>query len=142
MTFMVLMKYTVLGFFGSGLLILLAKGIMAHLMQRREDYYEGCRDSSEGGCLGAGSDDTCAGFSNEHGTGCNDNRSVGFSNEHSTDCNDDSCAGFSNERRTDCNDDSSTDCSNEHSTGCDDNRSTDCNNGCDGMGTQGGGADV
>lgn len=110
MTFMVLMKYTVLGFFGSGLLILLAKGIMAHLMQRREDYYEDCLNSSEGGCLGAGSDDTCAGFSNEHGTGCNDNRSVGFSNEHST--------------------------------GCDDNRSTDCNNGCDGMGTQGGGADV
>ncbi len=110
MTFMVLMKYTVLGFFGSGLLILLAKGIMAHLMQRREDYYEDCLNSSGGGCLGVGGDDTCA--------------------------------GYSNERRTDCNDDSSTDCSNEHSTGCDDNRSTDCNNGCDGMGTQGGGADV
>ena len=94
MTFMVLMKYTVLGFFGSGLLILLAKGIMAHLMQRREDYYEDCLNSSGGGCLGVGGDDTCA--------------------------------GYSNERRTDCNDDSST----------------DCNNGCDGMGTQGGGADV
>ena len=95
MTFMVLMKYTVLGFFGSGLLILLAKGIMAHLMQRREDYYEDCLNSSGGGCLGVGGDDTCAGYSNERRTDCNDDSSTDCSNEHSTGCDDN--------RSTDCN---------------------------------------
>lgn len=88
MIFMILIKYTVIGFFGSGLLILLAKGIMAHLIQRREDYYEGCCNSSGGVFLGDDGDNCISGCNDERSADCNDENRTGCSDGCNKGCDD------------------------------------------------------
>ena len=77
MIFMILIKYAAFGFLGGGILILLAKGIMAHLMQRNEDYYERCCGSGGGGCSGAGGDERSGGCNDSGNAGCNDTGTQG-----------------------------------------------------------------
>lgn len=51
---MIFFKYILIGLLGSGLLIVLAKGILAHLLQREEDYYidtyESCKNEDNRDC--------------------------------------------------------------------------------------------